>query len=85
MNDSENIEQPSRTPSPEVHREREVIVSNGGGRGSGASTAIVVMFALVALSILAFLAFTFLERDGNGIVPDEIDLNIEMPSTGSGS
>lgn len=92
MNDQEHDaakrdEEPVRPPAPEVHRERELIVTsgNGGGRGSGASTAIVVIFALVAIAILAFLAFTFFERDGNNILPDDIDINIEVPSIEEGS
>ena len=86
MNEQDRSEQVHQTPSHEVRREREIIVTNDGGRrGSGASTAIVVIFALIALAVVAFLGFTFLERDGGTIVPDEIDITVEVPSTGGGS
>jgi hypothetical protein len=86
MNEQDRSEQVHQTPSHEVHREREIIVTNDGGRrGSGSSTAIVVIFALIALAVVAFLGFTFLERDGGTIVPDEIDITVEVPSTGGGS
>jgi len=85
MDEQDRSEQGNKTPSHEVHREREIIVTNDGGRrGSGASTAIVVIFALVALAIVAFLGFTFLERDGGTIIPDEVDITVEVPSTGGG-
>jgi hypothetical protein len=87
MNEQEQYDRPPRpvTPTPEVHREREVIVTNGGGRGSGASTAIVVLVALVALAIIVFFAFTFLDREGDSIVPDELDITVEVPTPGGSS
>jgi hypothetical protein len=69
----------SQQPAPEVHRERELIVTNSGGRGSGPGTAVVMVIALVALIVIAVIGFTFLQRDGGGIVPDELDINIQMP------
>lgn len=66
-------------PTPEVHREREVIVTNSGGQRSGLSTLIMVIFASVALVVIVLLAFTFLQRDDDGILPDELDINIEVP------
>jgi len=81
----QNDHEAARTPAPEVHRERELIVTDSGRRGSGGTTAIVVIFAIVALAILGFLAITFLQGDGEGIVPDEIDITMEVPSTDSGS
>jgi hypothetical protein len=76
---------PSPTPPPEVHREREIIISNGGERRSGPGTAIMVVFAFVALVVIAVLAFTFIQRDGGDIIPDELDINIEMPGVTDGS
>jgi hypothetical protein len=87
MNDSEHPDRldqgprsqvPQQQPS-EIHREREIIVT-GGDRRSGASTAIVVIFALIALAVVAFIAFTYFERDGGTILPDEVDINIEVPA-----
>lgn len=87
QSDYEQEDRPARQQPPEVHREREIIVT--GGRSSGASTAIVVIFALVVLGVVAFLAFTYFQRDGGGL-PDEVDINIEVPApqppaTGGGS
>jgi len=75
----------ARPPEPEVHRERELIVTNSGGRSSGAGTAVIVIFAFVALIVIAVVAFVFLQRDGGGIVPDEVDINIEVPEVPSGT
>jgi hypothetical protein len=72
-------------PAPEVHRERELIVTNGGGRGSGPGTVVIVIFAFAALIVVALLAFTFLQRDGGGIVPDELDINIQVPEMPGGT
>jgi hypothetical protein len=71
-------------PSPEVHREREVIVTGDGGR-SGPGTVVMVIFAIVALIIIGLLAFTFLERDGESIIPDELDINIQVPQLPGGT
>ena len=91
MNDSEHPDRPDQGPQSqvpqqpaqqqpsEIHREREIIVT-GGDRRSGASTAIVVIFALIALAVVAFIAFTYFERDGGTILPDEVDINIEVPA-----
>ena len=65
-------------PAPEVHRERELIIT-GDGQRSGPGTVVMVIFALVALIIIGLVAFTFLERDGGSIIPDELDINIEVP------
>jgi hypothetical protein len=81
----ETSQQPPQSPPPEVQREREIIVTPSGVRRSGSSTGVVVIFALVALAIIAFLAFTFFERDGGTMIPDEIDINVVVPGTGSGS
>jgi hypothetical protein len=71
-------------PSPEVHRERELIVTGDGGR-SGPGTVMMVIFAVVALIVVGLLAFTFLERDGGSIIPDELDINIQVPETPGGT
>jgi hypothetical protein len=76
---------PERSQPAEIHREREVIVTGDSGRGSGLATSVVVIFALIALAVLAVLAFTFLERNGDGIIPDELDITVELPTEGSGS
>jgi hypothetical protein len=76
---------PTPRPAPEVHRERELIVTDGGGRRSSPGTAVIVIFAFVALVAIAVLAFTFLQRDGGSIIPDELDVNIEVPEVPSGS
>ena len=78
-------QQPQRPPAPEVHRERELIVTDSGRRGSGPGTAVIVIFAFAALIVVALLAFTFMQRDGGGIVPDELDINIEVPEMPSGT
>jgi len=91
MNDPEDtrqstpqpMQQPA-APQPEIHREREIIVTGDGGR-SGPGTALLVIFAFVALVVIAVLAFTFLQRDGEGLIPDEIDVNVELPNVGGGS
>lgn len=93
MNTSDSDDRPEQDdrseqrPAPEVHREREIIVTGSDGRGSGVSTAIVVIFALVALAIITFLAFTFLERSGDedGMLPGDVDITIEVPSIPNGS
>jgi len=88
MSEPEHTERPEPTPSAEVHREREIIVTNSGGRGSGVSTALVVVFALVALAIVAVIAFIALstfDRDGGEILPDGIDITVVPPSTDEGS
>jgi hypothetical protein len=89
MNDDELDERPSsstpddrgapRPPAPEIHREREVIVTDVGGRGSGPGTAIIVIFAFVALLVIGAITFAVMQRDGGGILPDELDINIELP------
>ena len=87
MNDADHDDQPVQRPAPEVHREREIIVTGGDRRGSGVSAAVVVIFALVALAIITFLAFTFLDRagDDDGILPGDVDITVEVPGTGDGS
>jgi hypothetical protein len=65
-------------PVREVHRERELIVT-GDGRRSGPGTVVIVIFALVALIIIGLVGFAYLERDGGSIIPDELDINIEVP------
>jgi hypothetical protein len=84
---SDEHDQPVRSqqPAPEVHRERELIVTNDGGRRSGPGTVVMVIFAFVALIVVGLLAFTFLERDGGGIVPDELDINIVVPEMPGGT
>ena len=84
---SDERSQPVRPqqPAPEGHRERELIVTDGGGRGSGPGTVVLVIFAFVALIVVGLLAFTFLERDGEGIVPDELDINIVVPDMPGGT
>jgi hypothetical protein len=84
---SDGRDQPARPqqPAPEVHRERELIVTDGGGRGSGPGTVVMVIFAFVALIVVGLLAFTFLQRDGGGIVPDELDINIVVPEMPGGT
>jgi hypothetical protein len=79
MNDQEHSHSSENRPPAEVHREREVIVTNGGGRRSGAGGAVLVIVALVAVVVLGFLAYTFLERDGGDIIPGDIDVNIQVP------
>jgi len=82
MNDPDQThrqsEQPARQQPPEVHREREVIVTGGSDRGSGAGTAVAVILGLVVLAVVAVLGFMYLQRDGGGI-PDEVDVNIQLP------
>jgi hypothetical protein len=73
---------PAPQPPPEVHRERELIVTGGGDRGSGPGTVVMVIFALVALVVITFLTFTFLDRSGDSLIPDEIDIEIELPGVG---
>jgi hypothetical protein len=71
-------------PAPEVHRERELIVT-GDSRRSGPGTVLMVIFAFVALAVIGLLVFTFLERDGDTIIPDELDINIQMPEMPGGT
>jgi len=86
-NEDRNDDRPVQQPAPEVHREREIIVTGSEGRGSGASTAIIVIFSIVALAIITFLAFTFLDRErvGDGILPGDVDITIEIPKPEDGS
>jgi hypothetical protein len=77
----EHSDESVQPPKPAPEREREIIISNSGGKGTGASTAIVAIFAVVALLIIGFLVFTFIEREG-GLLPDEIDVNIVVPEGG---
>jgi hypothetical protein len=80
MNDHEHGQSEHRQSPPEVHREREVIVTNSGSPRSGPGTALVVIFGLVAVVVIAVLAFMFLQReDDGGIIPDNIDVNIQVP------
>jgi hypothetical protein len=80
MNDHEHDRSDPHQHAPEVQREREVIVTNTGGQRSGPGTALVVILGLVAVVVIAFIAFTFLERDGGEpLIPDDIDVNIQVP------
>jgi hypothetical protein len=80
----EHSHEPVQRPTPAPEREREIIISNGGGRGSGLSTAVVAIFAIIALLIVGFLVLTFIDREG-GLLPDEIDVNIQVPQVSDGS
>jgi hypothetical protein len=80
----EDRERQQPQPAPEVHRERELIVT-GGGRRSGPGTVVMVIFAFVALIVVGLLAFTFLDRDGGSIIPDELDINIQVPEVPGGT
>lgn len=83
----EHDARPEQEPATETFREREIIVTGGEGRRSGAGTAVVVIFALVALAVIVFVAFTILDRsdDGDGILPGDVDITIEVPRLEDGS
>jgi hypothetical protein len=73
-------QEPTQQPPPEVHREREIIVTGGDGRRSGPGMVIGVIVAIVALVVIGVVAFTFLQRDGGGsLVPDDVNINVELP------
>jgi len=80
--DDRGRSQPQR--APEVHRERELIIT-GDGRRSGPGTVVMVIFAFVALIVIGLLAVAFLERDRGSIIPDELDINIEVPELPGGT
>jgi hypothetical protein len=63
----------------EVHTEREIIVTGGGGRSSGLSTAVVAVVALLALAVIVFVGFALLDRDGD-LIPSDININVETPN-----
>jgi hypothetical protein len=80
---SQEPQRPAEQRPSEIHREREIIVTGGGagggrGRGSGPSTAIVAIFALVALGIVAFMALAYFGGDGWRILPGDRDIDIEI-------
>lgn len=85
MNDHEHSRTSDSRPPTEVHHEREVIVTNGGGQRSGAGTAILVIVAIIAVVVLGYFAFMYLERDGEDIIPGDIDVNIQVPEVETGS
>lgn len=74
---SQDPQRPARQQPSEIHREREIIVT-GGGRGSGSSTAIVVIFAILALGVLAFVAFTYFGGDDGRILPEDVDVDVDI-------
>jgi hypothetical protein len=85
MNEADHDHSEANRPQPEVHREREIIVTNSGGQRSGMGTAAIVVFGLIAVVALAFFAFLFLQREDGSIIPDDIDINVEVPKVEDGS
>lgn len=65
-------------------REREVIVTDGGGR-SGMSGALVAVLAIIVLAIIAFFVINAIggaaddaDMDAPAVeVPDEVDVNVD--------
>lgn len=67
-----------RTPPPEnrpPEREREVIVTDGGGR-SGMSGVVVAVLAIVIIAIVGFLVLNMIGGDGG---EGTGDVNVEAP------
>lgn len=71
-------------------REREVIVTDNGGKRSGMSGAIVAVLAVVVIALIAWLAISMIgggtsEDVGDNVevdapevdVPDEVDVNVD--------
>lgn len=79
MTEYEPTQEPIEPHNTQVRTEREIIVTGGDRRGSGPGTAVVLVFALIALAIIVFLGFAFFERDG-GIIPEDVNINVEMPN-----
>jgi hypothetical protein len=70
---------------PERTREREVIVTNDGGR-SNMGGVVVAILAVVAIVVLMFFMFDRMGGDGDGtpVIPDNIDVNIDDGGDGGG-
>ncbi|MGI8517522.1 MAG: hypothetical protein ACR2ME_04135 [Acidimicrobiia bacterium] len=63
---------------PEVHRDREVIVTNTGGGGSGAG----MILAAVILVLGVIFAIWYFNNSGAGdSIPSEIDVNVSTATT----
>ncbi|MEX2533530.1 MAG: hypothetical protein WD360_06160 [Nitriliruptoraceae bacterium] len=71
--------QPIEPHAQEVRTEREILVTGGDRRSSGPGTAVVLVFALIALAAIVFLSFAFFERDGENI-PDDVNISIDLPN-----
>lgn len=74
---------PHRHPDERVpEREREVIVTNGGGR-SGMSGAIVAVLAIIVIALIAWLVLSILGGADGDVdepaveVPTEVDVNVD--------
>jgi hypothetical protein len=70
---------------PERIRERETIVTDGGGR-SNMGGVVVAILAVVAIVVLMFFMFDRMGSDGDGtpVIPDDIDVNIDDDSGDGG-
>lgn len=79
MTPHDSTQEPIEPHTQEVRTEREIIVTGGDRRSSGPGTAVVLVFALIALAVIVFLGFAFFERDGE-IIPDDVNINIDLPN-----
>jgi len=79
MTPNEYPQEPTEPDIQEIRTEREIIVTGGDRRSSGPGTAVVMVFALIALAVIVVLGFAFFERDSE-IIPDDVNINIEMPN-----
>lgn len=74
--------QSQQQPPAQTPRDREIIVTDRGGGGSGPGMVIGVILAIVALVVIGVLAFGYLQNGGSdSLIPGEVNINVEMPSS----
>ncbi|MEX0592476.1 MAG: hypothetical protein WD152_03295 [Nitriliruptoraceae bacterium] len=74
--------QQQQQPPAQTPRDREIIVTDRGGGGSGPGMVIGVILAIVALVVVGVLAFGYLQDgDSDSLIPGEVNINVGMPSS----
>ena len=77
------MQQPSAPPAAAPVREREVIVTNDGGRRSGFGGALAAVLAIVAIVIVVVVALNLLgDADTGSLIPEDVNVDIDVPDGG---
>jgi hypothetical protein len=64
-----------------LQRGREGNAVNQRGEGSSSSTAVVAIVVLVMVGIISIFLFLGRGGGGKGVIPDEVDININRPAS----
>lgn len=73
---------PDERPARET-REREVIVTNGDGRGTNYAGIIVAILAIIVFGVLGYLFIGAMGDGGGSTMPDEVDVNVDPDAGGT--